>query len=144
MAISISDAAQNAACNAIVDLVDGGTTDATGDMEIRTGSKPADPNDAATGTLLATVLFNNPAFGNAGASVVGQADLAGTLPIQDASPVASGTAGWFRARNRDNGAVFDGTIGTSGSGADMIVNTTTVTAGVPFRITAGSFTIPLT
>jgi hypothetical protein len=141
MTISISDAAQNAACNGIVDLVDGGATN--GEIEIRTGSKPADPNDAATGTLLATVPCNDPAFGNSGASVVGQADLAGTLPLEDPTPVASGTAGWFRAMDSNGNAVFDGTVGVSGSGADMIVNTTTVTAGVPFRITSGSFTIPL-
>jgi hypothetical protein len=139
--ISISDAAQNAACNAIVDLIDAGA--AAGTIDIRTGSKPADPNDAATGTLLATVPFNDPAFGNSGATVVGQADLAGTLPLEDASPDASGTAGWFRAKDSNGNAIFDGTVGTSGSGADMIVNTTTVTAGVPFRITSGSFTIPL-
>lgn len=140
MTISLSDAAQNAACNAVVDLLDAGA--AAGEIELRTGSKPNDPNDAATGTLLATVPFNDPAFGNAGASVVGQADLAGTLPLEDPSPVASGTVGWFRALDSNGAAVFDGTVGTSGSGADMIVNTVTVTAGVPFRITAGSYTHP--
>jgi hypothetical protein len=139
MTISISDAAQNAACDSIVDLMDAGASNGT--IQIRTGSKPSDPNDAATGTLLATVPVNDPAFGNSGASVVGRADLAGTLPLEDSSPVASGTAGWFRALDSNGNAVFDGTVGTSS--ADMIVNTTTVTAGVPFRITAGSFTIPL-
>jgi hypothetical protein len=63
MALSFRDTASNAMVDALTDLIDGGT------LEIRTGAKPASPNDAATGTLLATLTFSSPSFGSAASRV---------------------------------------------------------------------------
>ena len=59
----ISTPARNAACDAIVDLVDGGA--GAGTLAIRTGSPPTNPADADSGTLLGTLTFSDPAFGAA-------------------------------------------------------------------------------
>lgn len=136
--MKLADAAQNAAADAVVDSIDVGAG-TEGSVEIRSGVEPADADDVASGTLLATVSLANPAYGAAGAVTAGVADLLGT-PLEDASPVASGTAGHFRVLDADGDPVFVGDIATSG--ADMNVNTTTVTAGVPFRINSGSYTHP--
>lgn len=51
MATRISTSARNAAADAVVDLLDAGS--GAGYIEIRTGSQPATPNTAATGTTVA-------------------------------------------------------------------------------------------
>ncbi|NJO82882.1 MAG: hypothetical protein HC828_08715 [Blastochloris sp.] len=56
----ISVAAQQAACDAIVDLIDGGS--GAGYIEVRTGAPPATPATANSGTLLATLPMSDPAF----------------------------------------------------------------------------------
>lgn len=138
MTIRLSAAARNAAANAVVDLIDIGTT---GRIEIRTGAKPATPDTAATGTLLATIDLVDPAFGNAAAGV---ATLLGTP--YTAAFVAGGTAGWFRVY--DGTAVtrlpvFDGDITATGGGGDMQLSNTTIASGVDLLITGTSYTQPL-
>ncbi len=56
-----STAARNAAASAVVGLLDAGP--AAGRIEIRSGTMPATPQTAATGTLLATVTLADPAAG---------------------------------------------------------------------------------
>ena len=65
MTVKISTNARNKACDSVVDLLDLGSGVSAGYIEIRTGSKPSNPATAATGTLLATLTFSNPAFGDA-------------------------------------------------------------------------------
>lgn len=78
-AFEISVAAQQAACDAIVDLIDGGA--GAGTIQIRTGAPPATPATADSGTLLGTLTFSDPAFGSANSS--------GTVAL----PTYTGTAG---------------------------------------------------
>ncbi|MEU3052265.1 hypothetical protein [Streptomyces griseus] len=135
MALRISTAARNAAADKIDDLVSagGGTF---GKIEIRTGSQPATPDSAATGTLLATFTLQNPAFGNASA---GSITLGGT-PLTVAAS-ATGTAGWFRVyANGTATAVVDGACGTSG--AELNLNTVSLNSGVNVTITSGVITMP--
>jgi len=107
MATTHSDAAQNAIANAVVDLIDAGT--GSGYIEIRTGSAPADPDTAATGTLLVTLTFSATAFGDASGGVATAAAIAsGTI-------VADGTAGYGRVYDGDDNPIFDGACGTSGA-----------------------------
>lgn len=133
MALRIPTAARNAACDAVVDLADAGAGAAT--IEIRTGSQPATANDAATGTLLATVTCADPAFGSASSGV---ATLAGT-PLST-SGVAAGTAGWFRMKDSAGNTVMDGSVGTSG--AELNLNTTTISVGVTVTVSSGTVTMP--
>jgi len=96
--------------DAIVDAVDAGSTNSTGRLLIYTGSQPATPQTTATGTLLATINFAATAFSAADSNA--SAGLAGGAI--SATATASGTAGYFRVTDKDNVAIFDGSVGESG------------------------------
>lgn len=133
MAMRLPTSAVNAACNAVVDLIDADA--ATGSLQLRTGSQPASANNAATGTLLAEFTLPFPAFGNA---VAGVATLLG-VPISTTG-LAAGTAGWFRVLDDSGDTVFDGAAATSGS--EFNLNTLTVSIGSTITITSGTVTMP--
>jgi len=129
-----SNSARKACTDALVDAVDVGSTNSSGQLKIYTGTQPATPETSATGTLLVTIPFANPAFGAADANA--SAGLAGGTAIS-ATVAATGTAGWFRVVDRGNVAIMDGTVGTSDT--DMIFdNVSFVTGGVA---TVNSFNV---
>lgn len=136
----ITTAAAADMLDALTALMDGGT------VQIRSGTKPADPSTApGDGTLLASITLNNPAFGAAAADspatrAVAAAD--DSPALSDATADATGTASWFRVLNSASPqvAVMDGTVGTSD--ADMIVNTTSLVSGSPFSITSWEIRMP--
>jgi hypothetical protein len=134
MAITLATSARNAACDAIVDRLDLGS--GAGTIQIRSGTRPATPNDTATGTLLATVTLADPAFG---AAATGVATLTDPASVTGA---AAGTATWFRALDSDSNAVFDGSITATGGGGDLTLNTTTISVGLTVDITGGTITMP--
>lgn len=111
---SISTAARNAAGNAIVGLLDAGTLNPNAFMEIRTGMRPASPQATATGTLLATLNYSNPAFN----LFSGGVSLANAIS-PDVDIDNNGIAQWFRCYDRDGTAVFDGDITITGGGGDL-------------------------
>lgn len=134
----ISDAARNAACNAIVDLLDADAGAPT--IKLYTGTQPTNA-DTAIGaqTLLVTfTLDGTAAFGNA-ASGVATLDVS---PAITAVAVATGTATWFRATDQSGDFVFDGSVGTSSS--DLIMNTTTITSGNTCELSSLTVTVPRT
>jgi hypothetical protein len=136
MATRLPTASVNAACDAIVDRVDGGS--GAGTIEIRTGSQPASANDAATGTLLVTITCADPAFGAAAAGVA-------TLdcdPVLEANAVADGTAGWGRLKDSTGATVMDGSVTATGGGGQITLATTAITTGVAVQLTSGTFTVP--
>lgn len=135
MTIHISTAARNAAANAAVDLLDGGSGAAK--IRIYSGAQPAGP-DTAIGAqvLLAELTCSDPAFGAASAGV----KTLDNTPVLSAAGLAAGTAAWFRAVDSANVAVIDGSVGTSA--ADLILNTTAISVGVTVEITAGTMTMP--
>lgn len=124
MALTHVTAIRNSLADLVVDAIDAGTTDATGDLQVATST--------AFTTVLATILFANPAFGAASS---GTATMAGA-PKEDSNAAGGGTAASFRVRDRDNNEVFRGTVSTSG--ADMNLSSTTINAGDAVRI--NSFT----
>ena len=139
MTIRIPTATRNAAADAIADRCDVGTTNPGATLRIYSGPQPASANSAATGTLLAEVELDTPAFG---AADVGVTTLAG-VPLATVGLPAAGTgtaAGWFRIVDRDEATVVDGTVGTAGT--DLIVNTATFSENVAFEITSGTLTMP--
>ncbi|GAG39163.1 unnamed protein product, partial [marine sediment metagenome] len=86
----ISTAARDAACDALVNRIDGGT--GAGKTEIREGTIPTNVSDASGGTLLGTCTFQDPSFG-ASSSGVATAE----TPIgSDTDADASGDAEFFR------------------------------------------------
>jgi len=133
MATRIATASQNGACDAIVDRCDAG---GAGSVEIRTGSQPATANDAATGTLLATLTLPNPAFGASSAGV------ATANAISAVAASATGTAGWFRAKSGGAATVLDGSATATGGGGDMQLNSTSLVSGVNVQITSWTVTMP--
>ena len=127
----ITTALRSTLADAAVDAVDVGAGTAT--LEIRTGSAPG-PDNAATGTLLATFNLPNPCFGSASSGV------ATANAITAVTGAAAGTAGYFRVKNRGATAVWEGSVGTSG--ADLNLNTTTISVGVDVSITSWTVTMP--
>jgi len=135
MALSLATSARNAMCDALVDLLDAGP--AAGTIQIRSGTRPANPNTTATGTLLATVTLIDPAFGSAASGVATLSDPAAV------TAAASGTATWFRALDSTGAAVFDGDVTATGGGGDLTLATTSITSGLSVDITGGTVTMPV-
>lgn len=134
MTLRVSNAARSAAADAIRLLVDGGV--GAGKLRIYDGSQPAGPDTALSGqTMLAEFTLADPAFG---AASNGVATLASTP--RTTTGAAAGTAAWFRVLDSNNVAVMDGAVGTSG--AELNLNTLTISVGVNVEITSGSITMP--
>ena len=122
--VTLTSAARDAMCNALVDLIDAGTTDANGDIVIM----------AAADAEVATLAMTNPAFGNSATGV------ATAAAISDDTNATGGTAIAFKVQNRDNTEVFRGDAATSGASLNM--SSTTVGAGDTVSIGAMTVTMP--
>lgn len=132
--LRLSTTARNAAADAVVDLLDAGAGAAT--IEIRSGTQPADPQTAATGTLLATVTLADPAAGSASS---------GTATISDPASVtgaAAGTATWARFKDSTGAAVMDCDVTATGGGGSITLSTTTISVGVTVDMAAITYTQP--
>lgn len=103
-------------------------------LRIYTGAKPA-TGAAATGTLLAELVCGTPFAAAAAAGVL----TLGTISA-DGSANATGTAGWFRISSSGGTHVLDGTCGASGSGADLILSTTSIVSGAIIAVTSATIT----
>jgi hypothetical protein len=130
MALSYRDTASNAMVDVLTDFLDGGS------LEFRTGAKPASPNSAATGTLLATLTFPTPSFGAAASRIA----TVGTIAAQNAT--AAGTIGHFRAKSSGGTAYVDGTVTATGGGGDLEVDSLVTVVGQPVEVTGGTWTGP--
>lgn len=135
-AFRISNARAIAMCDSLVDAID---TGGAGTIEIRTGSAPTNVEDAATGTLLATLTFSATAFGAASDANPGATATAASI-TSDTSADATNTAAYFRIKNGSGTAVAQGTCGTSSS--DMIFNSVAITTGSTVAITSMTVTVP--
>ena len=115
---------------------------------IYTGSQPSSANDAATGTLLATITVNGGATG-----LTFDAPVDGTISKAAAetwsgTAGAEGTAGWFRLSEAgDDPATLsttisrvDGNIATSGANLNM--SNTFVANGAVQTISSFAITLP--
>lgn len=107
---------------------------ASGSVEIRTGAQPADPDDAASGSLLATIPLPATPFGAAASGAVAKS---GTWTV-----VASGTgtAGWARFKNAAGTRTFD--VSVAESAADMIIDDDAIVSGGQVTVTSFTYTIP--
>ena len=134
----ITNTAAIAMCDALVDLVDGGS--GAGKLRIYDGTKPAYADTAvSTQTLLVELTYSDPAFG-ACADGTGKATGTADTITSDSSANASGTATWFRVVDSDNNAIWDGTVGTSG--ADLNLNSVAISAGATVSISAHTISVP--
>ena len=132
--LTLTTALRNAITDLIVDSLDAGA--GPGTLAIRSGTRPVDPATTATGTLLATVTFADPAFGSSSSGSATVSDPAGV------SAVATGTATWFRAFDSNGAACFDGLVTATGGGGDLTLTTTSIVSGMTVDVTSGTITTP--
>lgn len=132
----ITNAVASAACDAIVDAIDGGA--GAGTIKIYSGTIPTDA-DTALGAqvLLATLTFSDPAFGAASNGVATASAI-----TSDTSADATNTATWARIATSAGTTVMDVTVGTSGE--DINFNTVSFVTGATVAITALTVTVPKT
>ncbi len=135
----LASATAIAACNTIVDLVDGGA--GAGSIILYTGAEPAYANDAA-GTEVATCTLADPAYGAAAADAVNHwadAEIASAATDSSATGNASAVS-YFRLADSDAAVVLQGTVGTSG--ADLNLNSTTIGPGASVSISSLEVRVP--
>jgi hypothetical protein len=137
MALStkLGTGARNAACDAIVDLVDVGTPN--GYIQVRTGAAPTNPGDANSGTLLATLTFGATAFGAAATGVATANSI-----TSDSSADASGDAGHFRVFDGNDVCIFQGTAGNAGDTPNMTFDNKSIVAGGTVACSSMTLTVP--
>ena len=134
MAIRLATATRNAMVSAVIAQID---ADASGgSIKIYSGSQPATAQDAATGTLLATVALAKPSF-----SAPSNGSASGADPAA-VTAAATGTAGWFRLADNTGDTVFDGSVTASGGGGDMTLSSTSIVSGGSVDITSLTITMP--
>ena len=127
-----------------------------GKLQIYSGAQPANPDSAASGTLLLEITVSSgawvaAAFGNGlefeDDPTDGEIEKSASETWSGAA-IASGTAGWFRfvGNATDAGGAsttlprIDGSIGVSG--ADMNISSTTITSGRTYTIDNFVLTLP--
>jgi hypothetical protein len=117
MAVTYSNAVKEARLNAVISAIG-----ASGKLEI---------GSAGMASVLATIALANPAGTASGGT------LTFTLPASDLSADNGGTAAEARIRTGANADVVTGlTVGTSG--ADIILDSVSITAGQAVTIVSGS------
>lgn len=122
--------------NGMLDAIETGTG-VSAVLKIRTGAAPANCGTADSGTVLASITL---ASDWAAAASGGTKALSG-LPVSDTSADNTGTAAHFRLYASDGSTChMQGTVGTSGT--DMIVDSTSFTAGQAFNVTGWTWTAP--
>lgn len=129
--LKLSNAAVDAEGDALAPLFDNGY------LRIYDGAQPTNA-DTAIGaqTLLAELRFAATAIATSVNGVLTAAAL-----TADSSANASGTAAWYRALKSDGTtAICDGSVGTSA--ADLIMNSTAISAGASVSVTSFTHTIP--
>lgn len=122
MSVTLETSARNAACNAIVDLVDAGS--GAGTLEFQTSG----------GTEVATCTFSDPAFGNASTGV------ATASAITADSSATGGTTTKAVFKDSDGTAVLTCSVGTSG--ADINLTNNVIAASESVSITSLTVTVP--
>jgi hypothetical protein len=129
----ISTAVRSALADAAVDSIDIGS--GTAKLQLRTGTRPTNVTDSATGTLLAEFSLPDPAFGAASSGVATANSVSATTGVAD------GTVGYARVVNQNGDAVWDdNSVGTSGT--NIVLNTTTISTGVAVDLTSWTVTMP--
>lgn len=105
---------------------------------MRTGAQPANPEAAATGTLVGTLALDDPA-----GTVEDNLLTFGEITPDSAADADGGSSGWFRIFRSDGTTpICDGVYGLAGSGAEMIISVAIV-AGAPISISSMALALPV-
>lgn len=130
------------------DMLEGGSN-AGFYIDLYTGTRPASPDTAATGTKLARITAASAARLHLESAVASAGVIAKEADETWAGTgLANGTAGYFRVvTDADDGTTtstsvvrIDGTIATSGG--DLNMTSTTIALGAPVSITSATLTLP--
>lgn len=133
----LSNAARTAVANALRDMIDGGP--AGGTIKIYTAAMPATP-DTALGAqvLLGTLTFSDPSAPDAVNGVSTYSAI-----TEDTIADATGTAAWARIADSTGVIVQDVDVTATGGGGFIELNTTSIVAGGPIRISSWILTVPM-
>ena len=133
MAIGMNTSLRNARAQKIVDALDAGNGgNGLGQFNFYDGTRPA-TGGLVTG-LLAELVLQNPS-----ASVTNGVITFNSI-TDDVSANANGTIKWGRLTDSDGTFVMDVSCGITGSGADVIFNTTTAKVGGAVQIISATIT----
>ena len=129
MAVTLTTAARNAACNAIVDLIDAGAGAGNLILYLANGT-----------TEVATLALNDPAFGSASTGV---ATLDVDPAVTDASATGSETAATVAIfKDSDATEVLRCSVSATGGGGDIVLTNNVIAATETVTITALTVTVP--
>lgn len=135
LATRITNAAAIAAANAITALIGSGAK-----LRIYSGTQPVNADTGLSGnTLLAELALSATPFGSA-VDNTDKATATANAVTADTSADAAGTATWFRVVTSGGTTIWDGSVGTSG--ADMNLNSVSITLGANVSISGWTFTMP--
>ena len=107
-----------------------------GTAKIYSGTIPATPETAATGTLLAELVLTKPC------GVVAGKKLTFSAITQDLEANNTGYAGYVRLSDSDGNAVIDGDVTSTGGPGVLKLNVTLITALGPVFINSFELSIP--
>ena len=107
-----------------------------GTAKIYSGTMPATPETAATGTLLAELVLAKPC------GVVAGKKLTFSAITQDLEANNTGYAGYVRLADSDGNAVIDGDVTSTGGTGVLKLNVTLITALGPVFINSFELSIP--
>jgi len=119
---TLETSARNAACDAIVDLIDAGAS--AGTLQFETSGD----------VEVATLTFSDPAFGNAATGV------ATASSITSDTNATGGTIAQASFYDSDSNKVLEATVSTSG--ADINLSSLSVTAGDTVSVSSLTVTVP--
>jgi hypothetical protein len=143
MATRLPDASQQAAADAVVDLIDVGSANTEGKLRIYAGVQPADADSAPVGDLLVEIDLNDPAYGSATSSGTAQLDTTGGISGVGTAAAGAGTdAQSFRVVDKDEGTVFDGAVTGTGGGGELELDNVSVAEAQVVNISSLDYTHP--
>ena len=127
MTLAIDDSIRNSRLSQVSASSDAGASGAL--ITIYDGAQPS--KGGTVTNLLAQMVMSADSF---------QAPSGGSMsanPItDDPSADAQGVSTWFRLTDSDGLFVLDGTVGLTGSGADMTINNTSFEIGLSIEVTS--------
>ena len=137
--VHLTTSAQNSACDAVLGLVDGGSS--AGYILIYAADGDGIPASADTAVTNQTELgrldMSDPAYAPASAGVAG----ANTIS-PETSATGTGTAAWARIHDSNGIAVFDVDVGVTASGATIELDSASISVGGTIEVTALDITMP--
>lgn len=130
MAITHSTAVRNAVANTVVDSID--TGGGLGSLNFRTAPE--------AGTAIASLPFQNPAFGTAGAVTAG---LATAEPITDDPTAQAGTVTAFDVKNSSGDTIFQGSVSVTGGTGDIKLSSVLIGQNDTISVSLLTYTAPV-